>query len=331
MSVAFGGEVRRGPARIRPRGVLGLGWACLESAVTGRVEHRPTSADFPEDVVRRTAFEAGDGLGWRISALVTPRARPAHWKIVVVTGAPSWAEYWAPVMAALPSDREMIVVDRPGYGLSEPTACVPDIRMQARALAPLLQASRGQRILLVGQSYGAAIAALMAAEHRRQVSALVLLSSYLGQSGPTARWLVDAGSRVKGLIPRDLRNAVIEVAGQPAQMPLMRDALARLRIPIHLIHGDADDFAPVELARRLAEEARTPSPIRFEAVAGAGHFLNDGPVETMIGSLEACLPPTTPTPVDRARRWVAAAARRIGQSPPSDTAQQPPMAGAKLA
>lgn len=331
MSVAFGDVVRRGPTRFRARGVLGLGWACLESAVTGRIEHRPTSADFPADVVRRTSFEAGDGLGWRISALVTPRARPAHWKVVVVTGAPSWAEYWAPVMAALPSDREMIVVDRPGYGLSEPTACVPDIRMQARALAPLLQASRGQKILLVGQSYGAAIAVLMAAEHRRQVSALVLLSSYLGQSGPTARWLVDAGSRVIGLIPRDLRNAVTEVSGQPAQMPLMRDALARLRVPIHLIHGDADDFAPFELAQRLASEARTPSPIRFEAVAGAGHFLNEGPVETMIRSLEACLPPTAPTPADRARRWVAAAARRIRPSPSSNAAQQPPMAGVTVA
>lgn len=327
MSVAFGGMARRGPARIRPRGVLGLGWACLESAVTGRVEHRPTSADFPQEVVRRTSFEAGDGLGWRISALVTPRVRPAHWKIVVVTGAPSWAEYWAPVMAALPSDREMIVVDRPGYGPSEPSACVPDIRIQARALAPLLQVSPGQKILLVGQSYGAAIAVLMATEHRRQVSSLVLLSSYLGQSGPTARWLVDAGSRVKGLIPRDLRNAVIEVSGQPAQMPLMRDALARLRIPVHLIHGDADDFAPVELAQRLAAEARTPSPIRFEAVAGAGHFLNDGPVETMIGCLEACLTPTAPKPVDVARRWVAAVASQVRPSPPRENGgvQQTPV------
>jgi pimeloyl-ACP methyl ester carboxylesterase len=331
VSVAFGGVARRGPARIRPRGVLGLGWACLESAVTGRVEHRPTSVDFPEDVVRRTSFEAGDGLGWRISALMTPRARPAPWKIVVVTGAPSWAEYWAPVMAALPSDREMIVVDRPGYGLSEPATCVPDIRMQAHALAPLLQATRSQKILLVGQSYGAAIAVLMAAEHRRQVSALVLLSSYLGQSGPTARWLVDAGSRVLGLIPRDLRNAVTEVSGQPAQMPLMRDALARLRIPIHLIHGDADDFAPMELAQRLAAEAQTPLPIRFEAVAGAGHFLNDGPVETMVRSLEACLPTTPPTPVDLARGWVAAAARRLSLARQNDAAQQTPVGGAELA
>ena len=331
--MAFGGVARRGPVRIRPRGVLGLGWACLESAVTGRVEHRPTSASFPQDVVRRITFEAGDKLGWRISALVTPRARPARWKIVVVTGAPSWAEYWAPVMAALPFDREMIVVDRPGYGLSEPTTCVPDIRMQARAMAPLLQAASGQKILLVGQSYGAAIAVLMAAERPRQVSSLVLLSSYLGESGPTARWLVDAGSRVKGLIPRDLRAAVTEVSGQPAQMPLMRDALARLRIPIHLIHGDADDFAPVELARRLAAEARTRWPIRFEAVAGAGHFLKDGPVEAMISSLEACLPPTAPKPVDLARHWVAAVASQVRPSPSreSASAQQTPMGEPELA
>ncbi|MBA3811225.1 MAG: hypothetical protein H0X27_06190, partial [Caulobacteraceae bacterium] len=86
----------------RPSGVLALGWACLESAVHGRTEHRPTDADYPDSVVRRMSFSAGGGLGWRISALTTPRARVAPWKIVVVPGAPSWAEYWAPVLAALP-------------------------------------------------------------------------------------------------------------------------------------------------------------------------------------------------------------------------------------
>ncbi|MBS0412383.1 MAG: hypothetical protein JSR86_20865, partial [Proteobacteria bacterium] len=108
----------------RATGVLALGWACFESAATGRTEHRPTSADFPETVVRRTTFTAGAGLGWKISALETPRETPAPWKIVVITGAPSWAEYWAPVMAALPADREMLVVDRPGFAASEPAICV---------------------------------------------------------------------------------------------------------------------------------------------------------------------------------------------------------------
>src|SRR5260221_4363445 len=282
----------------RFRGIVGLGWACLESAVSGRTEHRPTSADYPDTIVRRISFSAGGGLGWRISALTTPRERPAPWKIVVVTGAPSWAEYWAPVLAALPVDREMVVVDRPGFGASEPFSCVPDIRLQAEALAPLLQAEPGQSILLVGQSYGAAIAALMAAAAPKKVAGVVLLSSFLGEAGPTARWLVKTGSRLLSLIPRDLRNAVMEVSGQRPQLTHMRDALKRLRVPVHVVHGDEDDFAPIELAERLVNETRTRAPLRFERVPGANHFLNDGPVETLLGVLEACIPMPAP-----ARQW----------------------------
>lgn len=205
-----------------------MGWACVESAISGRAEHRPTKQYFDDQVVRRIHFQAGGDLGWSISALVTPRARPARWKIVVITGAPSWAEYWAPIMAALPPDREMVAVDRPGYGQSEPAECVADISVQALALAPLLAGPPEQRILLVGQSYGAAIAALMAAAAPGRIAALVLLSSYLGQSGPTARWLVDAGSRLKAVIPRDLRTAVMEVSGQPDQLPMMREAQSQI-------------------------------------------------------------------------------------------------------
>src|SRR6202012_4800739 len=148
--------------RKRPKGVLAMGWASFESAVLGRTEHAPTSADYPDTVVRRTSFKDGGGLGLGVAALGPPRATPAPWKIVVITGAPSWAEYWAETLAELPADREMIVVDRPGYGLSEPHEPIGDLRTQALALAPLLVPARGQKIMLVGQSYGAAIAALMA-------------------------------------------------------------------------------------------------------------------------------------------------------------------------
>jgi len=273
----------------RPKGVLALGWACVESAASGRAEHRPTPADYPNDTVRRISFTAAGGTGWRVSALASPRPTPAAWKIVVVTGAPSWAEYWAPAIAALPQDREMVVVDRPGYACSEPLKCVPDIAAQARALSPLLEAAPGQKLLLVGQSYGAGVASLMAAAQLGRVDVLALLSSYLGEPGPTARWLVAMGSRFLNVIPRDLRNAVQEISGQPAQMPLVCEALRRVRAPIHVIHGDKDDFAPIEVARRFAEETATRSPMRFHCVRGANHFLNDGPVSTLLESLENCI------------------------------------------
>ncbi|MFN3513267.1 MAG: alpha/beta fold hydrolase [Phenylobacterium sp.] len=281
-------------ARKRPKGVISMGWACIECAATGRTEHAPTSLDYPDDIVRRVSFAAGGGLGWRLSALTTPRERPAPWKIVVVTGAPSWAEYWAEALADLPQDREMVVVDRPGYAGSEPFSYVGDIRLQAQALAPLLDAPRGQRVLLVGQSYGAAIATLMAAAHPRKVASLVLLSGYFGQSGPTARWLLEWGSKVVGFIPRDLKHAVLEVTGQPTQLDHMREALPRLRMPVHVVHGDEDDFAPIEAAEQLARETTTRRPIRFDRVPGANHFLNDGPTHELLARLEACLPERRP-------------------------------------
>lgn len=271
-----------------------MGLACITCAATGRTEHAPTSDDYPDTVVRRICFDAGAGLGWKLSAIVTPRDRAPPWKVVVVTGAPSWAEYWAPALASLPQDREMVVVDRPGYAGSEPVEYVGDIRVQAQALAPLLKARPGQKVLLVGQSYGAAIASLMAEQNPGRVAGLVLLSGYFGESGPTARWLIGLGSRLLKVIPRDLRHAVIEVSNQPAQLDHLRVALTRLRIPVHVVHGDKDDFAPIEIAERLVAETRTRRPIRFERVVGANHFLNDGPVEPLLAALEGCIPVRKP-------------------------------------
>jgi pimeloyl-ACP methyl ester carboxylesterase len=278
-------------ARKRPKGVFQMGWAALEAAAKGRTEHAPTAADYPETVVRRTSFIAGGGHGWRISALVTPRETPAPWKIVVITGAPSWAEYWAETMAELPANREMIVVDRPGYGASEPAEPVSDIRVQAEALAPLLIAERGQKIMLVGQSYGAAIASLMAQANPRPVASLVLLSGFFGETGPTSRWLLDLGGKALKVIPKDLRHAVIEATGQPPQLAYAKQALSQLTMPIYMVHGDKDDFAPIEVAERLAAETVTRNPIQFMRTEGANHFLNDSPAEEVLAALEACIPP----------------------------------------
>ncbi|WP_421932701.1 alpha/beta fold hydrolase [Phenylobacterium sp.] len=303
-------------ARRRPKGVLEITWAVAESAAWGRTEHVPVTDDYPDHVVRRTTFSAGGDLGWRLSAIESPRAKPAPWKIVVVTGAPSWAEYWAPAIAALPQDREMVVVDRPGYAGSEPVEYVGDIRQQALALSPLLQARPGQKILLVGQSYGAAIATLMAASNPGKVAGLVLLSGYYGQPGPTAEWLLKVGARMLKIIPRDVRHAVLEVTNQPDQLHGMHTALRNLKVPVHVVHGDQDDFAPIELAEKLVAETRTRRPMRFERVAGANHFLNDGPAEDLLATLEGCIPPRWEFRL-RWPKWPAGWPKRLGLSKPA--------------
>jgi pimeloyl-ACP methyl ester carboxylesterase len=263
-----------------------MGWACISCACAGRYEHAPIAPEIPESLIERFYFDAGGNLGWRLSALRTPRQTPTPWKIVVITGAPSWAEYWADVLADLPQDREMVVVDRPGFAFSEPYAAAPDIAVQAKALSPLLETAPGQRLLLVGQSYGGGIATLMAAATPEKVDSLMLLSAYLGEAGPTAKRLMEMGGRVLNLIPRDLRNAIVEVRGQRAYMPAVRLALQQLNLPIHVVHGDHDDFAPIEVARALAERTIGRERGTFHLVKGANHFLNDGPTQELLAQLE---------------------------------------------
>jgi hypothetical protein len=54
--------------------------------------------------MERIDFTAGVPEGWRISALQTPERPDATWKVVIVTGTPSWSEYWAPTIARAAAD-----------------------------------------------------------------------------------------------------------------------------------------------------------------------------------------------------------------------------------
>lgn len=282
----FVDQVKEGTAK----GVLAMSLAGWTQAWKSKADQL-TFPEFPAPGIRRISFQAGGDWGWKISAIQTIRSRPAPVKYVVVTGAPSWAKYWMPVMQALPMDREMVVVDRPGFGCSEPAVCVPDIRTQAEALSPLLKAEPGQKIILVGKSYGAAIATLMAASAPRPpVESLVLMAGYFGEFGPMAERLVGLGGRLLKMIPRDLRHAILEVTGQRQQLPYMLEALARLNKPVHVIHGDKDDYAPMAVAEKLVSSVRTRRPVRFTKVEGGSHFLNEGSPQEMVALLESCIP-----------------------------------------
>jgi len=65
-------------------------------------------------------------------------------------------------------------------------------------------------------------------------------------------------------------------------------------VPVHVVHGDQDDFAPIDLAEQLVSETKTKAPIRFERVEGANHFMNDGPAEIILSVLETCIDTARP-------------------------------------
>lgn len=248
-------------------------------------ERFPTSGSYPPGTMERIDFTAAVPEGWRISALQTPERPDADWKIVIITGTPSWSEYWAPVIAALPADREIIVADRPGFRTSEPEGAVRDLAQQADALSPMLQAREGQRVLLVGQSFGAPVATLMAQRYPDQVDAVVLMSAFFGDRGPTARRMFGAGRLFHGLLPRDLKNSITEVGAQAEQLPEVFSALRGLSQPIVFVHGDADTFVPLAADQRIATEYG----LDLVSVPGGDHFLNACCVPALLGAFEQAI------------------------------------------
>ena len=247
-------------------------------------ERFPTSKDFSTDIMMRVALTAGGRTPWRLSALETPRATPPAWRIVVVTGTPSWSEFWAPTLAKIGADREMIVADRPGFAESDPRRAVTDIEAQAEALEATLGDAPGQKVVLVGQSYGGPIATVLAARRPDKVKALVLMSAYFGERGPTIRRLSAMGSLVRPALPRDMQNALAEIDHQKTQLPLAREALGALKIPVIVLHGDDDDFIPLAAAHRRAEAAGPRA--EFMLAPGGDHFLNACCVDAVIGATE---------------------------------------------
>jgi pimeloyl-ACP methyl ester carboxylesterase len=277
------------PSVVRSLAIV-LAATALSACMSAEVERYPTSADYPAGTMARVSVQA-TGHPWKLSALETPRAAP--WKVVVITGTPSWSEYWAPVLAALPEQFTMIVADRPGFALSEPRDAVGSINDQAQALSSLLEAEPGQKVILVGQSYGAPIATLMAQRYPDRVQALILMSPFYGERGRTARRLTGLGGMVRPMLPRDLKNSIAEVRGQPPQLPAARTALAGLAIPVVVLHGEADTFVPIGSARTLAA-SRGVAPTAMVAVPAGDHFLNACCVPALIGALRTAAAMATP-------------------------------------
>lgn len=246
-------------------------------------ERFPTPEDYPASTMQRFTFEAGEG-GWRLAGLRTPNPA-APWRLVVVTGTPSWSDYWAPTLAAAGPDLEVVVADRPGFGRSEPREAVTDIAAQARALAPLLEVAPGRKVVLLGQSYGAPVATLLAAQNPDKVQGLVLASGYFGTKGPTARTLTGVGAATGWLLPRDLKNSLAEVRSQPKQIGRVRETLAGLALPVAVVHGTKDTFVPVATAERLARDKGAA----FVPIEGGDHFLNACCVDALLGAVDGVI------------------------------------------
>jgi 2-succinyl-6-hydroxy-2,4-cyclohexadiene-1-carboxylate synthase len=226
------------------------------------------------------------------------RARPAS-RLVLVHGFTQTGACWAPVVARLDGNHELLVVDAPGHGGSD------DVRTDLWAGADRLVATGG-RAVYVGYSMGGRLALHAALGHPEAVEGLVLVGATAGIDDPAERarrradderladhleaigverfvdeWL--ARPLFAGLRPEvacrsaRLTNTVeglassLRLAGTGSQDDLWLRLHELGPLPVLVVAG-ADDEKYAESGRRLA--AGIGPTAAFVAVPRAGHSVH---------------------------------------------------------
>jgi len=148
---------------------------------------------------------------------------------------------------------DVFLFDYRGYGLSEGSPDEPGTYRDARAAHRYLNTARGVmpgNLIIFGESLGAAVALQLALEVPAR--ALVLESPFTS-IGDMARGMLPIP--FPGLLLRTKYDNLAKVGG--------------LRMPLLILHGEADTTVPFAQGRRLFDAA--PDPKWFFPIRGAGH------------------------------------------------------------
>ncbi|MET8200750.1 alpha/beta fold hydrolase [Micromonospora taraxaci] len=199
--------------------------------------------------------------------------------VVLVHGLAVSHRYLTPLAVALATTNPVYAPDLPGFGLSEHPRGAYDVARHADHLAAWLDAYHLPPVCLVGHSFGAEVAAAVAANHPGAVRALVL-------AGPTSdpvarsrralfgRWLVDTLREAPLQAPilvRDIWDArpwrVFATLSHSVHNAIEAD-LVRITTPTLVLTGGRDPVVP---ARWRDQATRLVPDANLTVVPGAAH------------------------------------------------------------
>tara|TARA_R100001369_G_scaffold20091_3_gene36952 strand:- start:28657 stop:29535 length:879 start_codon:yes stop_codon:yes gene_type:complete len=194
--------------------------------------------------------------------------------VVFLHGSPSSLSSWTRYLkdSLLLSKANLWAIDRPGLGYSNFGRSMPSIELQAQVLNSILKDLNLKNIIIVGTSYGGAVAARIALQNN-EVKGGILISSAMDPELERQFW----GSRLtqwwatRWLVPTGYRVAGDEKTIHAQELSKLEKDWEKLKIPITHIHGTLDDIVPFENVNFTKEHFEN---IKIVSVPNAGHEIS---------------------------------------------------------
>jgi pimeloyl-ACP methyl ester carboxylesterase len=218
-------------------------------------------------------------------------AAPGDLPIVILHGWGAHIEAVGPILATFQGAPDVIALDLPGFGESDPPEEPWDVDAYARFMIHFLDELGVERAHLVGHSFGGRVSIALAADEPERVGRLLLIDSagippkrgwryrrrvavaklgrLIGKLGGPGRRLQD---RMRARVAsRDYLEASEAMRGtfRAVVAQNLTERLPRISASTLLVWGDADDDTPVWMGRRMEEMIPDAGLVVLE---GVGHY-----------------------------------------------------------
>ena len=199
--------------------------------------------------------------------------------ILFIHGAPSSLSYWRNYMmdSDLLAHAHMVAVDRPGYGYSGLGHPVPNIRRQALLLRPLLDSLHALHhpVVLVGASYGTAVASRLAMDNPGLVDGIVLIAPAIAPGEEKMFWFTPAIEHpaLRWFVPRMLQSANTEKLHHAAELTKMLPLWSSIRVPVIYLQGSRDELVYTTNARFARTHLVNAPFLKIEMIPKEGHLI----------------------------------------------------------
>lgn len=233
-------------------------------------KHYASKAVKPE-----TKFLGNDTLSLRVAS-VGADTLPM---LLLIHGAPGSMWGYMNMMddSVLQKHYHMVSVDRIGYGKSmlKRKIATTSIEIQARALLPVLALNKSkEKVTVLGRSYGAPIAAMLATLVPNEVKELFMVSPVIDPDKEKFYWFSKWGknSLVQLFLPREFNVATAEKYSHAAELRKLMPVWQSLHVRTTVIQGGNDwiaDPANIEFAKKHIRSKRA----QYIFLVNAGHMI----------------------------------------------------------
>jgi pimeloyl-ACP methyl ester carboxylesterase len=219
-------------------------------SVTGRLKQAYIASRVAHDYAQaESRFVSVDGA--RLHFVIKGAGRP----VVLIHGNPGSCQDWARLYTPISSRYQVVAFDRPGHGHSDrPNHRDITVNVQAEMLHTALRELQIERPILVGHSWGGALALAYAVEFPDDVSGLVLLAPAVYESDDGVSFL----SKLPGFpIIGDIVNFLFT--------PLIGPWVVRTDVT----KAFAPDAIPKHYLRHVLSEWTRPKKVKWYSVDDA--------------------------------------------------------------